>query len=111
MCKLARKIDPGEVTNICINQCKAMCCRGPFILSLANYEFKEFERYSKELDRDLKPIYKDDGTVGIRFLDHIGGNCPMLNSDTSTCGIYQNRPKVCRDFPTKYTPGCLISGG
>ncbi len=111
MCKLVRTIDPGEVSNICIGQCKAMCCRGPLILSLTNDEFVEFERYSGKLDLDIKPIQRDDGTIGIRFLDFAGGHCPMLNPYTSMCMIYQNRPKVCRDFPTKYTPGCLISGG
>ena len=43
VCKLSRKIDPGEVSNICINQCKAMCCRGPIVLTLSNDEFEEYE--------------------------------------------------------------------
>ena len=68
MCKLVRTIDPGEVSNICISQCKAMCCRGPLILSLTNDEFVEFERYSGKLDLDIKPIQRDDGTIGITFL-------------------------------------------
>ena len=111
MCKLSRKIDPGEVSNICINQCKAMCCRGPIVLTLSNDEFEEFERNSGKLNLDLKPIHKNDGTIVIKFLDQMGGHCPMLDPDTSMCMIYQNRPNVCRDFPTKYTPGCPISGG
>ena len=59
------------------------------------------------LDIELRP----GGAGWVRFADHPGERCPMLDDDTSACRIYEQRPQRCRDFPETQIPGCIISGG
>jgi Fe-S-cluster containining protein len=88
-----------------------MCCRGPLILSLTADEVLMFERYAASLG--VSPIItpSQGGGGWLKFSDHPGERCPMLDGATSACKIYNDRPHRCREFPEKPTPGCAISGG
>jgi Fe-S-cluster containining protein len=106
---------PGLTTEaanrICMNQCKAMCCRGSLILLLTNGEVHAFSERAAGLGMDLLMTPTLDGGGWVRFSEHEGEHCPMLDSATYTCRIYEDRPQRCRDFPMDVTQGCTISGG
>jgi Fe-S-cluster containining protein len=46
----------------------------------------------------------------VKFAEHAGERCPMLDDTTYACRIYEDRPQRCRSFPERPTPGCAISG-
>ncbi len=98
-------------SRICIDRCKAMCCRGPLILRLAAGEVQAFRERAAALGVDASITTTPDGGGWVRFSEHQGERCPMLDSAASTCRIYEDRPQRCRDFPVDLTPGCAISGG
>ena len=100
-----------DASRICMNQCKAMCCRGPFILRLTRDEASVFKERAAALGVDLVVTQARDGGGWVRFSDHAGEHCPMLDGVTSVCRIYKERPRRCRQFPERATPGCAISGG
>ena len=103
-------LTPAAASDICMNQCKAMCCRGPLILRLSEDEVREFEEHAVRFGVEAQITQTPEGEGWLRFLDHPGEHCPMLDDATSACRIYQHRPKHCRDFPQRPTPGCAISG-
>jgi len=94
---------------ICINECGGMCCRGPLVLQLTSVEHKFLKGVAQKLQVPVFSSTTVDGRYILKFSDHPGLHCPMLDSETSVCKIYEDRPKVCREFPLKFTPGCLIS--
>ena len=103
-------LTPAEASRICMNQCRAMCCRGPLILRLEPDEVPGFYESASALGvaPDITPAA--DGGGNLLFLDHPGECCPMLDQTTFACRIYDRRPRVCREFPRKPEPGCAISG-
>ena len=103
-------LTPEAASDICMNQCKGMCCRGPLILRLGQDEVPDFEEHAEKLGVAVRISQTSAGDGWLKFLDHPGEHCPMLDDATSVCMIYQHRPKQCRDFPQKPTPGCAISG-
>ena len=108
---LADGLTPQRASEICMTHCRAMCCRGPLILELTAGESEDFIRRAAELGAEVRPIPLEGGCSGIRFSDHPGESCPMLDRDSFACRIYPHRPKRCRQFPERLTPGCAISGG
>ena len=100
-----------DASQICMNQCKAICCRGPLILQLTGDEVTAFKEHAAALGVTalITPTSTDGGWL--RFQEQPGGHCPMLDDSTSACRIYEDRPQRCRDFPQVLTPGCAISGG
>ena len=100
-----------ESTDICMNRCRAMCCRGQLILQLRPEEIETFSERGKNLGAPVSVIVRPDGGGWVRFGDHPGERCPMLDEETFGCRIYDQRPQRCRDFPDRVTPGCIISGG
>jgi Fe-S-cluster containining protein len=101
---------PAEASRICMDECRAMCCRGPLILRLAPDEVAGFYRAADRLEVTATITRTSDGGGNVLFLDHAGEACPMLDRTTFACRIYEERPKVCREFPRKPEPGCAISG-
>ena len=100
-----------QASHICMNVCRAMCCRGPLVLELAPEEVAGFVDAGASLGIDVN-ISKGTGGRGlVKFTDHEGESCPMLDPDTLACRIYAARPRRCREFPERPTPGCPISGG
>jgi len=103
-------LTPEAATDICMNQCRAMCCRGPLILRLSGDESSRFEEQAMALGLTVKVDAAPGGGGWVKFAEHTGERCPMLEDTTSACLIYQDRPQRCRIFPEIPTPGCAISG-
>ena len=103
-------LTPEDASRICMDRCKAACCRGSLILTLKGEEVAAFRGKAVALGVDVV-ITEGPGGGWVRFTDHPGEHCPMLDDATSACRIYSDRPQGCRDFPQKLTPGCAISGG
>ena len=104
-------LSPAEASEVCMNQCRAKCCRGAWILSLSQAEAQVFKAKAEELGVEALISPAGDGGGWIRFADHSGESCPMLDPTTFACRIYDSRPQRCRSFPERLTPGCAISGG
>ena len=102
-------LTPEAATDICMNQCRAMCCRGPLILRLSGDESSRFEEQAMALGLTVKVDAAPGGGGWVKFAEHTGERCPMLEDTTSACRIYQDRPQRCRIFPERPTPGCAIS--
>jgi len=96
-------------SGICRLECRAQCCRGPQFLALSPAETNDFMRRAAELGVIVQAHQAPDGRGRVRFLEHSGEHCPMLDDATSTCRIYADRPSRCREFPEKPRPGCAIS--
>ena len=104
-------LDIEQASAICMNKCRAMCCRGPLVLELEPEEVSDFARLGKALGIELQVSKGSEGRGWVKFANHPGLRCPMLDPKTFQCRIYEERPNRCRQFPEKPTPGCLISGG
>ena len=107
---LKRGITPEFASHVCMNYCRAMCCRGALVLSLSESEAGSFQERGDELGATVVLTRRDGGGAWVRFSDHEGERCPMLDPKTFRCRIYDDRPQRCWDFPEKPTPGCPISG-
>lgn len=104
-------LTPEDATKICMDQCEAMCCRGQLILELTAVEVSTFREEAKILGVEAQITQTPSGGGWVRFSDHDGERCPMLDGTTFACRAYDKRPQRCRDFPERLTPGCAISGG
>ena len=104
-------LTPQEASHICMNVCQAMCCRGPLILELTASEVESFVAEGRKLQVQVRVNEGMNGRGWVKFADHAGEMCPMLDAESFACRIYEHRPSRCRDFPTRLTPGCAISGG
>ena len=100
-----------EASDICMNRCHAMCCRGPLLLELAPEEVEDFIANGKRLQVEVRLNRGINNAAWLKFADHEGERCPMLDPESFACRIYEQRPARCRDFPVRRTPGCAISGG
>ena len=94
-----------------MTQCRAQCCRGAIILMLQPHEVSLLRQRARKFDVALNVEDRADGTGWVRFAEHPGSHCPMLDDTTSSCRIYEERPQRCRDFPERMVEGCIISGG
>ena len=81
------------------------------MLELGSGETSAFANQAEALGIDLQMSTGTKGEGWVKFADHPGQRCPMLDPETSACRIYEHRPQRCRDFPDELTPGCAISGG
>ncbi len=104
-------LTPERASEICMTQCRAMCCRGPLILELTDDEADGFRRRAIGLGAEVDLHLLSAGGYGVRFTDYSGECCPMLDQETFACRIYPHRPERCRSFPEQLVPGCAISGG
>jgi Fe-S-cluster containining protein len=100
-----------EAGDICMQECRAQCCRGPLLLELTGPEAAVLEGLARGLGINAGINPASQGGGWIRFADHEGERCPFLDCDTFACRIYAHRPGRCRAFPERPTPGCAISGG
>lgn len=108
---LVAGLSAEAASRICTKRCKAMCCRGSLVLRLTSDEALVFSEHAAILGVALLMTPTPDDGVWVRFSEHPGEHCPMLDASSSTCRIYEDRPQRCRDFPPSFTPGCAISGG
>ena len=81
------------------------------MLELKPDEVSQFKVMASDIGVQADIIEQHGGSGWIFFSDHSGQHCPMLDSQTSQCRIYESRPQRCRDFPERKVPGCEISGG
>jgi Fe-S-cluster containining protein len=97
-------------SRICMNECRAQCCRGPLVLHLGADEVAGFRERGAALGEELRLRESTDGGATVVFLEHAGERCPMLDDATSACRIYESRPERCRAFPDRPRADCAISG-
>ena len=107
---LAAGLTLEAASRICSQECRALCCRGPLYLRLTAGEVPAFKAHAAALDVRLELAELKDGTGTVSFLEHAGEHCPMLDSATSVCRIYEDRPERCRSFPEAPRAECAISG-
>jgi Fe-S-cluster containining protein len=97
--KLADEVRRG-LSDFCINECKAFCCRDGFIklkpLEADLYCEGKKEQLTKE--GSLKEMW--NGKYILEFKNSCGG-CPALNPKNFHCKIHSdiNRSNTCKDFP------------
>ena len=108
MSYLRKGLTERSASLICRNECLAQCCKGPLILSLNNEEKQLFISKAAYYN---KSVHIDDSESGgwLKFEDHEGQCCPMLDTFSNKCLIYNDRPQRCREFPEKPVGGCAIS--
>ena len=69
--------------------CGAKCCKYVAI----------FEADKEYWDKRIRPeVSAKLGNTGLHALVH---NCPYLD-ENDRCSIYENRPRVCREFPKAF---------
>jgi len=105
-----RMLTAEQASRICMEQCRAGCCRGRLILQLSQAEAAAFQAHAQSLGVRAKITPTSYGGGWVKFAGHPGQCCPMLDQTTWACRIYQDRPQRCREFPERPTPGCAISG-
>lgn len=108
---LVAGLSAEAASRICKEQCGGMCCRGSLVLQLTSNEVSAFNEHAAILGVALLMTPTSDGGMWVRFSEHPGEHCPMLDASSSICRIYKDRPQRCRDFPPSFTLGCAISGG
>lgn len=97
-----------EAQRLCRDVCGALCCQGPQVLVLTAGEAIEMRAHASRLGATMVLHARDDGGASLRFPDHAGDRCPMLDA-ADACRIYESRPARCRAFPEGPRPGCVIS--
>ena len=95
-------------SSICIERCGAQCCQGPLILCLSEEERLVFKNKSDNMGTSLKITPFGESWI-VKFEDHQGDCCPMLDLETKKCRIYEDRPRQCQAFPSGPIEGCEIS--
>jgi Fe-S-cluster containining protein len=97
-----------EAQRLCRDVCRALCCQGPQVLVLAADEVTPMRAHAARLGVPLALHWHPDGRASLRFAEHAGERCPMLD-EGHACRIYDARPARCRAFPEGPRPGCMIS--
>ena len=87
---------PILANEVLCNQCVALCCRY-FALSIDTPETKrDFEDLRWYLLHEDSQIFVEDGEWYLQ----VNRKCRALLPD-NRCGIYENRPTICRGYNTK----------
>jgi uncharacterized protein len=86
------------------NQC-GQCCSNIYLVynkkTIDSLEFFEFVKKKDPDYRSFEPMDLTGDEEGLLF------RCQHLQPD-KTCGIYEQRPELCRQYPSEYT---LLLGG
>jgi Fe-S-cluster containining protein len=88
------------ISDFCINECKAYCCRKGYIMVREN-QLKQITTEEKREILEKQGKIKEfpfSGKFQIDFTNNLGG-CPALKDNK--CTIHENpiRPRVCHEFP------------
>lgn len=83
---------PGEV--LC-NHCKAKCCQYFALPIDTPTEWQDFDYIRWYLLHERSAIFTDDGSWYLL----VQNRCMHLG-ENNLCGIYENRPQICRDYTT-----------
>ena len=87
-CKLDVEVNKNEYERL-----EALGLKDYFITRLEVFLKKE-KRYTKHKEV-FNEMYKDNFAILKKGND---GNCVLLDSKTMKCTIYEDRPKVCKDY-------------
>jgi len=98
--KKQKLVFQGDCLDV-LSVCAAMCCRVKWRISLS---LKEYESGLYQAEQSCllteKACPKPSARCNSRSYQlkkDASGTCPHLN-DSNLCAIYENRPKVCKDF-------------
>ena len=92
-----KNITLGEICKKC-----AQCCKNFPFVELSQNDIFEIEKFTGS-PLDVFTNQKGE-TVGEYFLQFVeNGNCFFLNENNGdySCGIYEARPRVCRNYPSE----------
>lgn len=89
-----------SISDFCINECMAYCCRKGYIMVRENQLNQMVTKERREIlekENKLKE-FSFTGKIQIDFTNSLGG-CPALKENK--CTIHKNplRPKVCHEYP------------
>jgi len=90
-------------------ECPAYCCSYPNIPVTP----RDVRRLAKRFDlsqEDAERRFTKTGVDGTRVMrhrvDHIyPSTCQFLDQETRNCTVYEDRPKMCREFPATHRCG------
>ena len=88
----------NSISDYCINECHAYCCRKGFIL--LNEEELNLLTGDKRQELEDNEFIKrqDDGKFSLNFSNHLG-SCPRLSDSKCTIHKDPRRPLTCEKFP------------
>ena len=92
----------------CLN-CPAYCCTYPNI-PVTMRDVKRLARRFEITVSEAERRFTKKGTDGDRVMrhrvDHIfPTTCQFLDQETRNCTVYEDRPKLCREFPSTHRCG------
>jgi len=101
---IAARLPPPDFT---CDGCGGKCCRNVYVILrpeeeayfLANHPDQLETRY---LSEKAVMVFKNTVRENGSFI------CPFMNQSTGWCGIYENRPAICRIFPVGCY-GCTVA--
>jgi uncharacterized protein len=86
------------------SSCPAYCCSYPSIpVTLRDLRrlAKRFELTVEQAEQRFTKRDKEGARVMRHKVDHIfPSTCQFLDQEKRQCTIYEDRPKICREFPT-----------
>jgi len=89
--KKARK----SISNFCIEECKAYCCRKGFLAISTKESDLISNGKTKELEKSGILIKKDEGSYAL----DLSKSCSSLKNFKCVIHANQERPTVCKEFP------------
>lgn len=109
---ILREIEQGlpivSITNgekVGCNNCVGACCKAGMVLSLSPKEKEQIESAGTDIEQYQRKRGEPKPKRG-ESLYKFNLDCGNLQSDNS-CGIYEDRPRACRDLTTG-SAGCLF---
>ncbi|MFH1972499.1 MAG: YkgJ family cysteine cluster protein [archaeon] len=95
-----------SISNYCINECSAYCCRKGFLIVTE----KELFLIKSCTDKDINVFVKslENGNFSL-YMGNSKFPCPSLDKNFS-CKIHRKngRPKICKDFPLFIKDGTVF---
>lgn len=102
--KLVKKDVKQIIKDICVNQCKAKCCKTSLELPAHAIPFYPGD-FTNFVEKGYSACLGETTLEGIWqpiIRPHIFGYCPLLNPTTNECLIYDERPLGCKVFPFEH---------
>jgi Fe-S-cluster containining protein len=103
----------GSISKICIEECKALCCRKGFLILEKGQVDIVTQNKAQELKKEGALREQKDGTISLNLANH-QGSCPSLKENKCTIYTDPARPKACHQFPifirndtVSLSPRCL----
>ena len=109
----------NSISDICINECKAYCCRKGFLVLKEDEVDVVTQGKTKELEQKFVLKRLEDGKYSLNLSGVKGdedSTCPSLKDNMCMIHKSKKRPKTCGDFPifidhekkiVRLSPRCL----